>query len=764
MDEFNFSIEPGSKKYNNRDYVEKTPLISVVVPFFNSGKYIEQTINSVLNQTFPYYEILIIDDGSKDEESLEKLKEIEKLDKRIKVFHKENEGLAATRDFGAFKSSSSCKYLMFLDDDDLIEPTFLECGYWTLETNKEASWAYSDSVGFGTQEYVWNKYFDSDKMKKVNELVSEALVRKSDFELVNGYELREKSINEDWNFWLKLLSKGKYPVHMSFYGQWYRRKETGELQKANDNKKRALEIINETASKIIKRVEAIQYPRYRYNYDLIPEKLESIVIPEKEKEKEGKINLLFIMPWMITGGADLFNLNLVKGLDKDKFTITIITTEPNKNVLRQEFEKYATVYDLTSFLDQKYWLAFINYIIEKENINLILNSNSKIGYNILPYIKSKYIDIPIIDYVHMEEWYNRNGGYSRYSAMYESVIDKTLVCNENSRKILINHFGKSKDEVETVYIGVDENKFNPEKYDKEELMKKYLGEVSDKKILSYICRISEQKRPLLLLQIIAKLKEKRQDFKVLVVGDGNLLNKMKERAKELNIYDDIVFTGSLKDTAEIYAISDLTINCSLKEGLALTAYESLSMGVPVVSSDVGGQKELITNEVGEIIPLMQDEKDIYLENYNEKEINDFVSAIDKVLNNLNEYKKNCRQRIINNFTINKMIEKMTNIFEETKERPNELKIENGKGLKDNKDLTKELVTINLKNDEVEYKWECLEYERKVYGIAYSKEGMNYKKELLKEKLWNIPIWRTGIRIYHKIKGKIVGGEDNESNI
>ena len=747
--EFNFSIEPGVEKYDDRDYNEKEPVISVIIPFYNGKKYIEQTVISVLNQTFPYYEILIIDDGSKDKESLEKLEEIQKLYKRIKVFHKENEGLAATRDFGASKSSSSCKYLMFLDDDDLIEPTFLECGYWTLETNKESSWAYSDSVGFGTQEYVWNKYFDSDKMKKVNELVSAALVRKSDFELVNGYELREKSINEDWNFWLKLLAKGKYPVHMSFYGQWYRRKETGELKKANDNKKRALEIINETASKITKKVEAIRYPRYKYNYDLIPEKVEGIVI--LEKENNSKINLLFIMPWMITGGADLFNLNLIKGLNKEKFTVTIITTEPNKNVLRQEFERYANVYDLTSFLDQKYWLAFINYIIKKENINLILNSNSKMGYSILPYIKSTHVDIPIIDYVHMEEWYNRNGGYSRYSAMYESVIDKTLVCNENSRKILINHFGKSEDEVQTVYIGVDENKFNPEKYNKQKIWQKYLEKNEKKKMLSYICRISEQKRPLLLLQIIAKLKEKRQDFKVLVVGDGNLLNKMKERAKELNIYDDIVFTGSLKDTTEIYAISDLTINCSLKEGLALTAYESLSMGVPVISSDVGGQKELITSDVGEIIPLMQDEKDIYLENYNPDEINNFVSAIDKVLNNLDEYKKNCRQRIIDNFSINKMIEKMTAIFEEVKERPNEIKIENGKGLKNNRELTKEIVTINLKNDEVEYKWECLEYERKVYGRAYSKEGMNYKKELLKEKLWNIPLWRTFVKTVHRFK-------------
>ena len=393
-EQFNYLLEPGKNRIINEEYEKDKPIISVIIPFYNSKKYIEQTINSVLNQTFPYYEILIIDDGSKDKESLEILKYIENLDERIKVFHKENEGLAATRDFGAKKSSKTCKYLMFLDDDDLIEPPFLECGYFTLETNKKAAWAYSDSIGFESLEYTWCKYFDSEKMKNVNELISQALVRKADFELVNGYELREKSVNEDWNFWLKLLAKEKAPVHMSFFGQWYRRKETGELQRANDNKKRSLEIIKNTAQNVKKNVKAIQYPRYNYNYDLIIEKQENIIVPKKITKNE-KINILFIIPWMITGGADLFNLNLSKGLDKNKFSITIITTEPNKNVLRQQFEQIAKVYDLTSFLDQKYWLSFINYIIEKENINIVLNSNSKFGYTILPYIKAKYPKIPI---------------------------------------------------------------------------------------------------------------------------------------------------------------------------------------------------------------------------------------------------------------------------------------------------------------------------------------------------------------------------------
>ncbi len=756
MNEFKFELEPGKKINNKMEYIEKNPIISVIVPFYNSKKYIEQTIRSILNQTFPYYEVLIIDDGSKDKESLEKLERVKKLDKRIKVFHKNNEGLAATRDFGAAKSSESCEYLMFIDDDDLIEPTFLECAYWTLETNKDAAWAYSDSIGFEGQEYLWNKYFDSEKLKKVNELISQSLVRKSDFKLVRGYELREKAVNEDWNFWLKLISKNKRPVHMSFYGQWYRRKSIGELQRSKDNRKRSLEIINQTASKIKQKVEAIQYPRYNYNYDIIQEEVEDIIIP-KQMDENNKINILFIIPWMITGGADLFNLNLIKGLDKNKFSVTIITTEPNKNVLRQYFEKsednqeLAKVYDLTSFLDQKYWVAFINYIIQKDNINIILNSNSKTGYSMLPYLKSKYPNIPIIDYVHMEEWYNRNGGYSRYSAMYESVIDKTLVCNENSRKILIDYFKKNKDEVETVYIGVNEKEFNPSNYDKENLKNKYLGLEKDKKVLAYICRISEQKRPMLFLEIIAKLKEKRKDIKVFVVGDGNLLNKMKERAKKLHIYDDIIFTGNLQNTAEIYSISDVTINCSIKEGLALTSYESLSMGVPVISSDVGGQKELIKENVGKIIESKQDERDVYSENYSKNEINNYVDSINEVLDNINIYKNNCRKIILDYFTIEKMIEKMSYILKEVYEKPNQQKIKNGRDLKNNINLCKELITANFKMDEIEYKWECSEYERKMYGRAYSIQGMNYKNELLKEKLWKIPGWRKFIQLVHKLR-------------
>lgn len=736
QDYFDYTKEPG-KTLENQNWKKGTeePIISVIMPFYNDKAYIRQSVNCILNQTFPCFELLIIDDGSTDNESLEVLEDISKLDNRIHVFHKENEGLAATRDYGVANSSDCTKYLMILDSDDVIDKTFLECAYWTLETNPKASWAYADSIGFGQMQYTWNKWFDSDYLKKENFLVAAALIKKSDFLEVNGYELREKSVNEDWNLWLKMIAKEKFPVRMNYYGIWYRRKKEGELAKSRENKQRALEIINNTAKTIKKKVTAIQYPRYNYNWDGIVEEIKIIKTPIYKNDE--KINILMMIPWMVTGGADKFNLDLIAGLDKNKFSITIISTEPNVNRYRQEFEKYATVYDLTTFLDQKYWTAFIKYIIEKNNINLIFNTNSKLGYSILPYLKAKYPNVPIVDYIHMEEWYNRNGGYSRDSSMVASVIDKTLLCNKNSEKILVDYFKRKPEEVQTVYIGVDEKEFDPTKYEKQELLKQYKISNENKFIISYICRITEQKRPYLLMQIIKKLKQQRNDFLFLIAGDGNMLSQIKQEVKRLNIEDCVLFLGNVTKTKEIYVMSDLTINCSIKEGLALTSYESLAMGVPVVSSDVGGQKELIDDTVGVIVPCLQKEKDIFEFEYEEEEIQNYVEAINKVLKNLETYKKNCRKRILDGFTINHMISNMSNIFEKQCKDPNQEKIQNGEGLAKNVEITKELINMNLLANEKEYNWLCDEYNRTFFkGIKTAKPAD------LKGILWTFPLWRS----------------------
>ena len=710
------------------DSNKNNPVISIITPYFNGQDYIEETAKSVLRQTFSNFEWIIVDDGS-SKEGKEKLQQIEKMDSRIKVFTNSysSRGPAQTRDFGIRNSAKSSKYIVFLDADDLYNKTFLECSYWTLETHPEASWTYTDSVNFGAKNFLWRKWYDVEWELRENILLVSACVRKADLIEVGGFELKEKKVYEDWYLWIKLIKAGKFPVRMNSLLTYYRQKKgTSELKSSNEeNKKNALRIIEEAKRDIVDYKDAIQFPKYDYNWEEIKDE----IIKIKDTQKSNKINILMIIPWMVTGGADRFNLDLIKRMDRKKFSFTIISTMPSKNEWRRQFEKYATIYDLTTFLEMKDWIGFINYIIKKNNIKLIFNSNSEFGYRILPYLKAKYPQIPITDFVHMEEWYIRNGGFSRDSSIMQNVIDKTFTCNENSRNIFINHFKRNESEIKTIYIGVDEKKFDPQKYNKEEIIDKINDKrlSKDKIIISYICRIAEQKRPYLMLEVVKKLAEIRENFVVVVAGEGSLLNGLKKIVKKEKLDDFFVFVGNKKNTEEIYAISDLTLNTSIKEGLALTSYESLAMGVPVVSSDVGGQKELINKEVGVTVPCIQQEREILNYNYTEEEVLNYIVAIQEVINNLKYYKSNCRKRILNRFTIDNMIKNMEKEFIDIVQNPNKQKIENGEKLSGNIDVLKELISSFLVSNKLEYEWICEEFNHKNIHIS------NFKNKILKKK-------------------------------
>ena len=710
------------------DSNKNNPVISIITPYFNGQDYIEETAKSVLRQTFSNFEWIIVDDGS-SKEGKEKLQQIEKMDSRIKVFTNSysSRGPAQTRDFGIRNSAKSSKYIVFLDADDLYNKTFLECSYWTLETHPEASWTYTDSVNFGAKNFLWRKWYDVEWELRENILLVSACVRKADLIEVGGFELKEKKVYEDWYLWIKLIKAGKFPVRMNSLLTYYRqKKDTSELKSSNEeNKKNALRIIEEAKRDIVDYKDAIQFPKYDYNWEEIKDE----IIKIKDTQKSNKINILMIIPWMVTGGADRFNLDLIKRMDRKKFSFTIISTMPSKNEWRRQFEKYATIYDLTTFLEMKDWIGFINYIIKKNNIKLIFNSNSEFGYRILPYLKAKYPQIPITDFVHMEEWYMKNGGFSRDSSIMQNVIDKTFTCNENSRNIFINYFKRNESEIKTIYIGVDEKKFDPQKYNKEEIIDKINDKrlSKDKIIISYICRIAEQKRPYLMLEVVKKLAEIRENFVVVVAGEGSLLNGLKKNVKKEKLDDFFVFVGNKKNTEEIYAISDLTLNTSIKEGLALTSYESLAMGVPVVSSDVGGQKELINKEVGVTVPCIQQEREILNYNYTEEEVLNYIVAIQEVINNLKYYKSNCRKRILNRFTIDNMIKNMEKEFIDIVQNPNKQKIENGEKLSGNIDVLKELISSFLVSNKLEYEWICEEFNHKNIHIS------NFKNKILKKK-------------------------------
>lgn len=637
------------EKYELKNH--KDPIIAIITPYYNAGKTILDTANTVFNQTYPFFEWIIVDDGSKNKDSLDKLEEIENQDSRVKVYHQKNRGPAAARDYGIEQSSSSVKYVIFLDSDDMMDNTMLECMYWTLESHPRASFTYTSMINFGAREFYWEPYITLDKQKVDNLINISCMVKKEDLIEVGGFELREKGIYEDWNLWLKLLAKGKIPIRLNAPVFWYRTNDTGEFSRAKQNHKRAMEIINKTAKSIKKNVEIIQYPRMG---DSAPtdNSLKNMTLPMYKKLNKKK-TVLFIFPWAVVGGADVFNLELLKRINKDKYNCIVLTTVPMKNELRQEMEDYVNeFYDLSTFLDYRDYSLFVEYLVKSRNIDVAFVSNTVLGYSLLAVAKKVNPKLLAIDYVHAIDLRDSRGGFGKYSKELDDIIDVTLTCNNYTKKQLQKDYNKKN--VETVYIGTDEERFDINKYDINKLKQKY-NIPTDKKIIGFVARLSYEKRPEIFIKIANKLLKQRDDIAFVIAGDGPVMNDIKKQIKDYGIQDKVILLGTIRESENVYACCDVTVNCSLLEGLALTSYESLAMGVPVVSADVGGQAELIDNSVGKIIKNNFTNED--------EEISMYVNAINDIFKELNNIKKNCRLKILNGFTLNQMTNKIENIFE-----------------------------------------------------------------------------------------------------
>ena len=99
------------------------PSISIIIPVYNSAKYLERCLDSILAQTFTFKELILVNDGSKDS-SGEICDKYSLKDTRISVYHNQNMGASAARNFGLEKATGD--YISFIDSDDWIEPTFYE--------------------------------------------------------------------------------------------------------------------------------------------------------------------------------------------------------------------------------------------------------------------------------------------------------------------------------------------------------------------------------------------------------------------------------------------------------------------------------------------------------------------------------------------------------------------------------------------------------------------------------------------------------------
>lgn len=646
---FDFSLEPGRSENGRKSQYVGQVCVSVITYYEGKG-YINQTYRSLANQTFPHWEWIIVTKNIDED-----LKKLSKLDKRIKIITIDEERIAKAQYIAAEQAKS--ELILLLSEEDLIDKTMLECGYFTMLTNPEGVWTYSRMVNFGNSNNLYNKKLAIYEMANKNIISKCAFIRKDKFLELREYMALPQEVHEDWYMWLYFLSKKYVPIKMDFYGYWHRKtsKEKALLiEESSEKSKIAKEYIDKLRDEIKIDTNTIEFDKvYQIDYKDIPQKIEiskKDIFQENEKKR-----ILFIVPWFVVGGADIFTLNLIKGLRNNGYEISVVTTKKCDYILRQKVEQFVDEYfDLTTFLKEKDWASFIYHIIKSRKIQCVFITNTFFGYYVLPWLKYYFKEIPFVDYIHAENWTLRNGGFPKDSNSVAGYLDTTFTCTKHLKEMMYTIMNRNVKNIKPVYIGTDVDFYNRDiEFDGEkELKEKY----KNKKVILLVGRMVHYKRPLFALKVLQELLKQRDDIRLAIVGDGIALDDVRESVKANNLEEYVDIYGMQEDVRRFYKVADVTLVCSLREGLTLTTYESLSMGVPVVSSDIGGQKELIQEDCGYLIRPYQLPEEQFDFNYSEEEIDEFSQAILKILNNdKEEYIQKCREKIVNNFSIDKMI-------------------------------------------------------------------------------------------------------------
>jgi glycosyltransferase involved in cell wall biosynthesis len=313
--------------------------------------------------------------------------------------------------------------------------------------------------------------------------------------------------------------------------------------------------------------------------------------------------LLLFVPWMEVGGADRFNLDLLATTREHGWTATVVTTLPGRQPWRTRFEGLTpdvfSLPNLIPLIDQP---RFLRYLIGSRRPDVVLIANSELAYRFLPYLRSTASDVTFADYCHSDiAWWN-SGGYPRLSVQFHEQLDLTMTASEHLRNWMVDR-GADPDRIEVAYVGVDVEHFCPDPQARHR-MRRELDLHDGKPTVLFVGRLDSDKQPGVLIEALRVLATRGVEFEAVIGGDGPALTGLRSLIRSHGLADRIRLLGAVdpESVADLMRASDVLVLLSKWEGIALTLYEAMACGLPVVATDVGGHRELVTPPCGILIP------------------------------------------------------------------------------------------------------------------------------------------------------------------
>jgi glycosyltransferase involved in cell wall biosynthesis len=371
---------------------------------------------------------------------------------------------------------------------------------------------------------------------------------------------------------------------------------------------------------------------------------------------------------MITGGADENTLFTVQGLDKDRYEVNLIMGEEfDESILKRVKDENINIIQIKglkwklNFLYDPIVLIKLIKLMRKNHYDIVHTHTTKAG--ILGRIAARIAGVPVIVHgLHGSTFEAFNSGLlnwllflferltGRFTDAYISV-SKVL-----SEKYIEKGIGK-KENYHTVYSGMELDKFYGVK-EKIDCGKKQreLGINSEDFVIGNVARLEERKGHKFLIDTFKKLIEKRKDrsLKLLIIGEGEERENLKNYVKEANLEEKVIFTGYREDVEELMAVMDLFVLTSLREGLPRVLVQAAAVGMPSIAFNVDGVPEIIKDDYNGFLVKVKDVKRL------ENRIVEYMNNKELVL----LHGRNGRKFIENKCSIKVMVDKIDKIYQD----------------------------------------------------------------------------------------------------
>ena len=330
-----------------------------------------------------------------------------------------------------------------------------------------------------------------------------------------------------------------------------------------------------------------------------------------KNRKNKRIKVFEIVTRLNIGGPAVNVIYLTALLDKSKFDVKLITGKESeaegnmfylcekKNVEYIFLERLQRELDFFKDLSALIKLIFLMIKFRPDIVHTHTAKAGTLGRIAAILTFRKRI-------VHTFHGHIFDGYFSKSKTKFFTVIervlgkftDKIISVSGNQRKDFVNLKIGGYDKIINIPLGLELDEFADSKKYRNVMRKKY-NIADDKIVISIIARIVPIKNHALLVDAANLLRKRFGNFKVLVVGDGYLKNEINDLVLKHSLVEYFEFAGFSNELEKYYGMSDIVALTSLNEGLPTVIIEAMSAGIPVVSTDVGGVSDLISdNETG----------------------------------------------------------------------------------------------------------------------------------------------------------------------